>query len=208
MYEVAVILYGLVELHAAELPQYGYTPAMLSELSDAIADYKDRVEAPTEARKMRKVYTKKISMIDKDIRVILKTSIDNSMVILGYSKPLIEEKYKSARRIYNYRGRNKDGIEEADTNAVIMGEVYDMASLPLADALVRIENSTVHTYTDNDGVFLLEVPAGRHNIVVTKEGYAGVRENNVVVDAGESLERGFVLGFSATPGVEEEMDAA
>ena len=193
VYEAAEILYDLTDVNAAELPPYGYTPALLTELADAITDYKDRVEDPDEARKMRKVFTKNITDLDKRIRKTLERRIDNGMKALGITEPLIAQKYKSARVIYDYSGRKKEQIEESTATAAFTGVVTDAEGLGVADALVRIENTTINTYTDDDGEFLLEVPAGKWNIIVSKEGYTEVRDNNVKIDAGESLDKDFTI---------------
>lgn len=108
MYEAAMIVYKLAEVNAAELIPYGCQLNTLADLADEIAKYKALVAAPDEAIKMRKTYTSYITKIDKQIRKMLKTGVDNGMVVLGSLKPDIYEKYKAVRRIYNRRGRGKD----------------------------------------------------------------------------------------------------
>lgn len=198
LYEAAEILHDLADANAAELPPYGYVPAMLTDLADAITDYKDRVEDPDEARKMRKVYTKNINDLDKRIRKMLNRRIDNGMKALGITEPLIAQKYQSARVIYDYSsGRKKEQIEDTVAKAAFTGVVTDGEGLAVADALVRIENTTINAYTDDDGEYLLEVPAGKWNIIVSKEGYDEVRDNNVKIEAGESLDKDFTINITA-----------
>jgi protein-tyrosine-phosphatase len=199
MYQAAEIIYDLTDENAAELPPYGYTPVMLTDLADAIADYKDRVEDPDEARKMRKVYTKAIKNLDKRIRKMLSRRIDNGMKALGITEPMISEKYQSARVIYDYSsGRKREQIEESLAKSAFMGVVTDGEGLSVADAIVRIEGTTTNTLTDSDGEYLLEVPAGTWNIIVSKDGYTEVRDNTVEILAGETLEKDFTLESTAS----------
>lgn len=199
MYLASEIIHDLTDANAANLPPYGYVPAMLTDLAAAIADYKDRIEDPDEARKMRKVYTRNIRRIDKRIRRMLARRIDNGMKALGITEPMIAEKYQSARVIYDYSsGRKKEQIEEGLAKAAFSGVVTDGDGLAVVDAIVRIDGTTINTLTDSDGEYLLEVPAGTFNIIVSKDGYSEVRDNDVEILAGETLEKDFTIELAAS----------
>jgi uncharacterized membrane protein len=79
-----------------------------------------------------------------------------------------------------------------------MGVVTDGDGLPVEDAIVRIEGTTLNTYTDADGEYMIEVPEGTHNIVVWKDGFVEARDNDVDIGGGESVEVDFVLDTSGS----------
>jgi hypothetical protein len=148
---------------------------------------------------MRKVYTEKIKIIDKAISTMLAQKVDHGIEMLGIAHPMITDKFKSARVIYDYSGRRKEHIElSVVRNGVFMGVVTDGDGLPVEDAIVRIEGTTLNTYTDADGEYMIEVPEGTHNIVVWKDGFVEARDNDVDIGGGESVEVDFVLDTSGS----------
>lgn len=197
VYEAASIVYDLADAESANLGPYGFTAALLTDFGDAIADYKRKVSEPEEAIKMRKFYTRSIADIDHLIRELLNRRIDNGIEILGLNYPAITKKYKNARVIYDRNGRRKESIElSVPTNGVFMGVVTDGDGLPVEDAIVRIEGTTLNTYTDADGEYMIEVPAGTYNVVVWKYGFMEARDNDVDIGGGDSVEVDFELTVS------------
>jgi len=194
VYEAANIVLDLANTHSANLGPYGFTAALLTDFGDAIVDYKSKVSEPEEAIKMRKFYTRSIADIDHLIRELLARRIDNGIEILGLTHPSITQKYKNARVIYDRNGRRKESIElSVPTNGVFMGIVTNGDGLPVEDAIVRIEGTTLNTYTDPDGEYMIEVPSGTYNIVVWKDGFAETRDNDIDIGAGDSVEKDFVM---------------
>lgn len=58
----------------------------------------------------------------------------------------------------------------------ISGKVYDEIDEPLAGASVYINNTTIGTSTNFEGEFILEIPKGRYNLVISYIGYESIRE--------------------------------
>jgi hypothetical protein len=198
VYEAANIVYNLADAHSANLGPYGFTPVLFTDFGNAIDDYKIKVSEPEEAIKMRKFYTTSISDIDHLIRELLARRIDHGIEVLELSHPSITKKYKNARVIYDRNGRRKESIELISVGkGVFTGVVTDDAGLPVPDALVRIENSTINTYTDSDGEYMMEVPEGTYNIVVWKDGFVESRDSDVDIGAGENVEKDFMLDIAS-----------
>lgn len=82
-------------------------------------------------------------------------------------------------------------------NATISGQVNDEAGAPLVGANVLLKGTTNGTFTNQDGQYTLEVPAGTHVIQVTFIGYAE-EEQSVTVAAGEEAR----VDFSVSEGTE------
>jgi len=198
LYEAANIVRTLADANVAELPPYGFIPSVLVDLGAAIDDYKDKIEDPDEARKMRKVYTRAINDIDKRLRKLLYERIDNGISALGVTNPLIAKRYKSARVIYDYSSGKKKAVVENELIAMLSGTITDTEGLPVSDVTVRIDTTTINTLTDADGEYLLEVPAGTYNLIVSMEGYNETRENNLKIASGDDLVKDFTIEASAT----------
>lgn len=66
-------------------------------------------------------------------------------------------------------------------------EKTDGKTQPVAFAYVYIENSTNCTYTDGDGNFELEAPAGNHTLKIVFKGYK-TSEHKVKVSKDKELQ--------------------
>ena len=81
----------------------------------------------------------------------------------------------------------------AEGAGTVTGRVSNAAtSLNLEGALVRVDGTDVSTYTQREGVYRLNVPAGSHRIVVTYTGLDPQSET-VAVQAGATVQRDFGL---------------
>jgi hypothetical protein len=67
--------------------------------------------------------------------------------------------------------------------AALAGTVVDdLNSVPLVNAVISIPRLDVRTLTDVNGQFLLEVPAGAHEVKFESHGYVAVVERIVLTD--------------------------
>ena len=188
MFEAASIVFGVADANSVDLVDFGLTNTLFNDFVAAIDDYKEKGNETEKAKKMRKVYTKAVDDIDHLIRELLEQRIDSGIDVMGGSFPMFKKKYKSARVIYDRTGRRKESIELiVAENGVVMGVVTDGDGMPVEDAIVRIEGTTLKTYTDADGEYMIEVPSGTYNIVVWKEGFVEARDNDVDIGGGESV---------------------
>ena len=66
----------------------------------------------------------------------------------------------------------------------VTGKVTETGSeVPIVSALINVEGTTVHTYSNDEGNFSLELPAGEHQLAVRIIGYRSVE---LTVAAGET----------------------
>ncbi len=72
------------------------------------------------------------------------------------------------------------GVYAQDQQYVLSGKVTDKEGKPLPAVAVAIENSSVGTYTDDNGAYRLAVTAGQKSLVVSCIGYQPVRKTVVV----------------------------
>lgn len=193
LYEAANVVRTLADQNAAELPPHGFIPSVLADLVTAIDEYKDKIEDPDEARKMRKVYTREIKALDFRLRKLLNERIDNGVRALGVTQPMIAKRYAAARVIYDYSSGRKKEISESDLPATLSGTITDGDGMPVPDVLIRIEGTTINTQTDEEGEYLIEVTPGVHNIIATMSGYNEARENNINFAAGDDIVKDFIL---------------
>lgn len=80
----------------------------------------------------------------------------------------------------------------------ITGRVLNPDGHPVSDAVLQIEGTTRGTLSDNEGRFLIRaVPAGSHNLLVRRLGYA-TSSTPVTVTAGSTVTLNVVLTSQAT----------
>jgi len=72
----------------------------------------------------------------------------------------------------------------------IEGTVYENNNgkeIPLALAYVYLENSTICTYTNNDGTFSLDLPKGKHTLTIAFKGLNKIEKTITVAGDKEPL---------------------
>ena len=57
----------------------------------------------------------------------------------------------------------------------ISGKVQNTIGEALPSAIVRVENTSLGTYSDNEGNYILQLPRGRHTLIISLLGYSTLK---------------------------------
>lgn len=194
LYDAALLVRTTTEAHFADLAPYGIKAADLNEFSGAMDDFASKMDEPEKARKLRKAYTSKLKDLDQRARKLLGRRIDTAIRTIFVTDPMFLSKYMNARSIYDYgSGRKKnEGVDYIP--AILSGRVCEPDGTVIVDALVSVEGTSVSVFTDDEGEYLIDTIApGKYNVVVSAEGFADTRENDLVFASGDDIGRDFVL---------------
>lgn len=191
----------------SELAPYGMTLPIQNDLIHSIDDYRSNLEMPDAAIALRKSYTLQLDHLILETNTMLRKEFDKAMMAVMNSHPKFYMAYINGRTIKDRSGRRKEVIE-LDNPATISGLVTDKDGFGVADAKVIIENTKLHTTTDDDGEYLIEnVPEGTFNLLVIMDGYTEARENQLKVNKGDEIIRDFTLEVKTDDDPTEEPDS-
>lgn len=74
--------------------------------------------------------------------------------------------------------------QEVVTNGTLLGNVTDQAGMPIQNASVTVNGTTL--YTDQNGGFEIELMAGIYSVYISATGYANLVIDNVQIHAGQT----------------------
>ena len=71
-------------------------------------------------------------------------------------------------------------------NGILKGKVYDFQTgKPVPEALIAIQGTTKSTLADKNGVFQIELPAGKYGISILKDEYYNTCYQDIEIEAGK-----------------------
>ena len=71
-------------------------------------------------------------------------------------------------------------------NGILKGKVYDFQTgKPVPEALVAIQGTTRSTLADKNGVFQIELPAGKYGISILKDEYFNTCYQDIEIESGK-----------------------
>ncbi len=71
-------------------------------------------------------------------------------------------------------------------NGILKGKVYDFQTgKPVPEALVAIQGTTKSTLADKNGVFQIELPAGKYGIAILKDEYFNTCYQDIEIESGK-----------------------
>jgi hypothetical protein len=147
--------------HVANLGDYGVTAVKLTNFETLIANWHVESQLPRVAIAARKVATKAIPVLLRQMDVILKDQLDKLMVLFKDSEPTFYNTYVEARKVVD-SGHGAKGPR-------LSGTVTGHNGALLLDALVRATylDKVVEARTDAYGAFSMRLPGVVANTEVT-----------------------------------------
>jgi hypothetical protein len=167
-------LYALASENQTALASYNIDDTFLLDFKKKLNDADKINPIPIVERSHRKVYTHQLTVLFKQVSLILSEEVDKTMVLLKKSNPDFYQLYKNARTIINFKTKKKtNSFDVVDNNAAIFGFVFNKEDfLPVINALVQIPNLNMEAITDEDGEYYIEnIPAGKHTIIVFADAF-------------------------------------
>lgn len=97
--------------HAVELEAFGVTSSLIDDLGIVILDFQAVASTPRTTIVRKKTISAEIKMLIREIDVVLKTQLDNIIVLLRLSAPRFVSDYKGARVIIDLKSKGKTSSE-------------------------------------------------------------------------------------------------
>jgi hypothetical protein len=177
-------VYNILNANAATLVPFGLTPAMLTEVLNAINDYMAIVPLPTNAINIRQTYTDNISDRIKDASLFLERQLDNLVRAQINAQPDFASTYFHAREIIDPPTNSttfKVTVLQQGTNTPILG------------ARAEVVGTEKIEYTDANGkTELKKFKKDTYTVHVSATGYSPSQQI-VPIGLGETKELTFLL---------------
>ncbi|WP_341917858.1 TonB-dependent receptor [Hydrocarboniphaga effusa] len=142
---------------------------------------------------------KKVTLTEYQFELAEGESADLSLTFTDFEKP-------PAASIDKY----DPGQQGQGAPGVLQGYVLDGDNAPIAGATLRLQPSDITGTTDSNGSFQIEVPRGRYDLAVEKQGYDTARSSGLRIVSGVGLSANITLmaaqavaADASTAGVEE-----
>ena len=143
---------------------------------------------------------KKVTLTEYQFELSEGESADLSLTFTDFEKP-------PAAAIDKY----DPGQPGQGAPGVLQGYVLDGNNAPIAGATLRLQPSDITGTTDATGLFQIEVPRGRYDLAVEKQGYETARSSGLRIVSGVGLSANITLippqaaaaADPSTAGVEE-----
>jgi hypothetical protein len=158
----------IITANAAALVDYGITPALMTEWTDAITAFGAFNASPRTAIVSRKTSTAQLRNLFKATQTLLRDTIDPLMLLLKVSHPELYAQYLNSRIIIDRKGPGNGPTPPTplpQNGLRIAGTVRSQnGNMGIPNALVRAYNAmqgpgsgTMEVFTGADGSYLLAV---------------------------------------------------
>lgn len=175
-------IYNLANTNLVALADFGITPAIMSDLGAALADYEAKMVFPTVARDNRAVATYNLAALIGEANDLLKLQMDPNMRIFELSKPDFYKLYRNARKIYDLGGGRKPGY------GTIKGVVKDAEThLVIENAMIELLDTDAVVMSDALGEFSIDAEPNTYTIRVSMDEYDEQEVNNILVVKDEDV---------------------